>query len=90
MFMRRVVTLLAAFVIAVSAAAIWSAQRDGRDGDPDTNVVNTSGAQAGGGIEHSQITEIYHVIEGNATLGAELAASGLLPVRRRQDSPDRQ
>ena len=47
MFMRRVVTLLAAFVIAVSAAAIWSAQGDGRDGDPDTNVVNTSGAQAG-------------------------------------------
>lgn len=28
----------------------------------------TSGAQAGGGIEHSQITEIYHVIEGHATL----------------------
>jgi mannose-6-phosphate isomerase-like protein (cupin superfamily) len=28
----------------------------------------TSGVQAGGGIEHSQITEIYHVIEGNATL----------------------
>jgi len=27
-----------------------------------------SGAQAGGGIEHSQITEIYHVMEGNATL----------------------
>jgi mannose-6-phosphate isomerase-like protein (cupin superfamily) len=30
--------------------------------------ARTSGAQAGGGIEHSQITEIYHVIEGNATL----------------------
>jgi hypothetical protein len=30
--------------------------------------AKTSGAQAGGGIEHSQITEIYHVIEGNATL----------------------
>jgi len=28
----------------------------------------TSGTQAGGGIEHSQITEIYHVMEGNATL----------------------
>lgn len=28
----------------------------------------TSGAQAGGGIEHSQITEIYHLIQGNATL----------------------
>ena len=30
--------------------------------------AKTSGAQAGGGIEHSRITEIYHVIEGNATL----------------------
>jgi hypothetical protein len=30
--------------------------------------AKTSGAQAGGGIEHSQITEIYHVIEGNGTL----------------------
>jgi hypothetical protein len=28
----------------------------------------TSGAQAGGGIEHSQITEIYHLMEGHATL----------------------
>lgn len=30
--------------------------------------AKTSGTQAGGGIEHSQITEIYHVIEGHATL----------------------
>ena len=30
--------------------------------------AKTSGAQAGGGIEHSQITEVYHVMEGNATL----------------------
>ena len=30
--------------------------------------AKTSGAQAGGGIEHSQITEVYHVIDGNATL----------------------
>jgi mannose-6-phosphate isomerase-like protein (cupin superfamily) len=30
--------------------------------------AKTSGAQAGGGIEHSQITEIYHVIEGSGTL----------------------
>ncbi|HTS30374.1 MAG TPA: hypothetical protein VMH81_31090 [Bryobacteraceae bacterium] len=28
----------------------------------------TVGKQAANGIEHSQITEIYHVIEGNATL----------------------
>jgi len=30
--------------------------------------AKTGGRNAGGGIEHSQITEIYHVIEGNATL----------------------
>jgi quercetin dioxygenase-like cupin family protein len=28
----------------------------------------TAGKAAGNGIEHSQITEIYHVMEGNATL----------------------
>src|SRR2546429_9891727 len=33
--------------------------------------AKTSGAQAGGGIEHSRITEIYHVIEGNATRSEE-------------------
>ena len=49
MFTRRVVTLLLAFIIALSAAAIWSAQGDGRDGDTDTNVVNASGAEAGAG-----------------------------------------
>src|ERR1041384_8049296 len=27
-----------------------------------------NGAGTGGGVEHSQITEVYHVIEGNATL----------------------
>jgi Cupin len=30
--------------------------------------AKTAGRDAGSGIEHSQITEIYHVIEGNATL----------------------
>src|SRR5438477_11593749 len=30
--------------------------------------AKTAGRGPGGGIEHSQITEVYHVIEGNATL----------------------
>jgi len=30
--------------------------------------AKTAGRSAGGAIEHSQITEIYHVMEGNATL----------------------
>ncbi|HEV2195621.1 MAG TPA: cupin domain-containing protein [Candidatus Acidoferrum sp.] len=44
--------------------------------------AKTSGAQAGGGIEHSQITEIYHVIEGNATLvtGGSMENLGEFPA----------
>ena len=30
--------------------------------------AKTDGTATGGGVEHSQITEVYHVIEGNATL----------------------
>src|SRR5437667_8110028 len=30
--------------------------------------AKTAGRGAGGGIEHSQITEVYHIIDGNATL----------------------
>jgi Flp pilus assembly protein TadD len=47
MFTRRVVLLLATFVLAVCALAIWSAQGDERDGDTDTNVVAASGTEAG-------------------------------------------
>src|SRR5919199_2756251 len=47
MFTRRVVTLIAALVLALSAAAIWGVEGDERDGDTDTNVVATSGVQAG-------------------------------------------
>lgn len=32
--------------------------------------AKTNGPQAVNGVEHSQITEIYHVISGNATLGS--------------------
>jgi quercetin dioxygenase-like cupin family protein len=31
-------------------------------------TAGTGGPGAGGGVEHSQITEVYHVISGNATL----------------------
>ncbi|MDT5157024.1 MAG: hypothetical protein QOC99_3458 [Acidobacteriota bacterium] len=47
MFTRRVTTILATLVLAVSVAALWSAQGDERDGDTDTNVVAASGADAG-------------------------------------------
>jgi Flp pilus assembly protein TadD len=47
MFTRRVAAFLATLVIAVSIAAVWSAQGDELDGDTATNVVATSGAEAG-------------------------------------------
>ncbi len=47
MFMRRVAAILATLVLAVSFAAVWSAQGDERDGDTSTNVVAASGAEAG-------------------------------------------
>jgi Flp pilus assembly protein TadD len=44
---RRVGMILATLILAVSALAIWSAQGDERDGDTNTNVVASSGAEAG-------------------------------------------
>ena len=49
----------------------------------------TSGAQAGGGIEHSQITEIYHVIEGHATLVTGRLHGQYLGVSRRSSGRHR-
>ncbi|MFL6283342.1 MAG: tetratricopeptide repeat protein [Pyrinomonadaceae bacterium] len=47
MFTRRVATFLATLILAVSIAAVWSAQGDELDGDTATNVVAASGAEAG-------------------------------------------
>ena len=47
MFTRRVLIIFATFALLVSVTAIWDAQGDERDGDTDTNVVATSGTEAG-------------------------------------------
>jgi Flp pilus assembly protein TadD len=44
---RRVILILGAFALLVSATALWDAQGDERDGDTATNVVASSGAEAG-------------------------------------------
>ncbi len=44
---RRVIIIFASFAIMVCATALWDAQGDERDGDTATNVVATSGAEAG-------------------------------------------
>jgi uncharacterized cupin superfamily protein len=47
--------------------------------------ARTTGRVAANGIEHSQITEIYHVMEGNATL-----VTGGTIENPRESSPDSQ
>jgi Flp pilus assembly protein TadD len=47
MFTRRVLIIFATFALLVSVTAIWDAQGDERDGDTATNVVATSGTEAG-------------------------------------------
>lgn len=47
--------------------------------------AKTTAQNRGVGIEHSQITEIYHVIEGNATL-----VTGGTMENRRESAPDSQ
>jgi len=44
---RRVIIIFATFAFIVSATALWDAAGDERDGDSATNVVATSGAEAG-------------------------------------------
>jgi uncharacterized RmlC-like cupin family protein len=44
------------------------------------NRAKTNGPQAVNGVEHSQITEIYHVISGNATLVTGGALENAQPV----------
>lgn len=45
--------------------------------------AKTNGPGTGGGVEHSQITEVYHVIEGNGTL-----VTGGTIENARESAPD--
>ncbi|HEY6806186.1 MAG TPA: tetratricopeptide repeat protein [Pyrinomonadaceae bacterium] len=44
---RRVIAVLIAFIITVAGTAMWSAATIQRDGDPDANVLEDSGSDAG-------------------------------------------
>src|ERR671916_62053 len=47
MNMRRIITILVAFILMVSLTALWSVEGDEREGDTATNVVAGSGSDAG-------------------------------------------
>lgn len=44
---RRLIAILIAFIITVAGTAMWSAATVEREGDPDVNVLEDSGADAG-------------------------------------------
>src|SRR5213593_4738942 len=44
---RRVIAILIAFVLTIAVTAMWSAATIEREGDPDVNVLEDSGSEAG-------------------------------------------
>ena len=44
---RRIIAIIIAFLLTIAATAMWSASTIERDGDPDANVLEDSGAAAG-------------------------------------------
>lgn len=44
---RRIIAILIAFIITIAGTAMWSAATVSRDGDPDANVLEDSGSEAG-------------------------------------------
>lgn len=54
---RRLIAILIAFVLTIAVTAMWSATTFERDGDPDANVLEDSGALAGEVDENGQTVE---------------------------------
>ena len=51
---RRVIAIVVAFVLTIAATAMWSASSIVREGDPDANVLEDSGSEAGMAPEDSE------------------------------------
>ncbi|HEY8223703.1 MAG TPA: tetratricopeptide repeat protein [Pyrinomonadaceae bacterium] len=44
---RRIIAIIVAFIITIAASAMWTASTIEREGDPDANVLEDSGSEAG-------------------------------------------
>lgn len=51
---RRVIAILIAFVLTIAATAMWSAATIEREGDPDVNVLEDSGSEAGANVQQGK------------------------------------
>jgi mannose-6-phosphate isomerase-like protein (cupin superfamily) len=82
---RALAQKTAAAPVSDQALRVVSINREYNVGVGVVHRAKTAGKDAPGGIEHSQITEIYHVIEGNATLVTGGTMENLMEVP--PDSP---
>ena len=48
---RRIIAIVIALVLTTAATAMWSAATIEREGDPDVNVLEDSGSEAGATME---------------------------------------
>ena len=65
---QAMVTKTSSAVVSDQAIRVVSINDEYNVGIGVVHRAKTAGRSNGGGIEHSQITEVYHVIDGNATL----------------------
>src|SRR6185503_9295716 len=59
---RRLIAILIAFVITVAGTAMWSAATVERDGDPDVNVLEDSGSDAGATVTKKGGNKVARVL----------------------------
>lgn len=51
---RRIIAVIAAFIITIAATAMWSASTVDREGDPDANFLEDSGSEVGATTERKK------------------------------------
>ena len=59
---RTIIAVFIAFVITIAVSAVWSASTIEREGDPDANVIEDSGAPAGTSTESKKGNKVARVL----------------------------
>ena len=59
---RRIIAILLAFIITIAGTAMWSAATISREGDPDANVLEDSGSEAGPQLAEKKGNKIVKVL----------------------------
>src|SRR6185503_20107547 len=54
---RRIIAIAIAFILTIAATAMWSATTTEREGDPDVNVIEDAGSDAGEASDNADVKE---------------------------------